>query len=390
MDASKQKSELSLLIQKIRDLNLSEVDMAELCRPCPAITWQDFLPEFSKINTGDGSYFILDVRSESEFAESAIPSAVNFPIFDDNERHNVGLLFKQQSEKLAEQIGSYYALQKKDAYLESVRRVAGDKKILVHCWRGGYRSKAVTALLNRNGFEAYRLDGGHKGFRRAVHKFLYERPPRLISLSGITGTGKSVLLESIIKDHPEIPVLHLEEAALHASSVFGAARFGWQEITNQQEFETRLYLQILPWIKDGKVPVFITEKESSQIGKVIIPNGILDELKKEEHIRLKSSMATRVQRLKKEYIDGANKTTLEQLRTHITYLKRLLGDDTLNEYLTLFDQKKWELLLENILKDYYDKVYKKCQREPIAEVLHEDTKTAVAEVINLYKKQILE
>ena len=187
---------------------------------------------------------------------------------------------------------------------------------------------------------AIQLEGGHKTFRKNVHKYLYETPPKLISLSGQTGTGKSELLEAIIENYPEVPVLHLEKAARHASSVFGAARFGWNEVTSQQEFETRLFMQILPWIENNELPLFLTEKESSQIGKVLIPNGILHELKKEIHIRLTSN-ATRVKRLLKEYINEEDEETLNTLRTHIGFLKRFISNEDLENYLALFDKREW-------------------------------------------------
>ena len=124
------KSELSKLIKKLREFELPQVNMAELCSPSPSISWEDFLPELKKINNCINANsenravspvevkqdtLLIDVRSESEFAVSSIPGAVNFPIFDDKERHNVGLLFKQQSQDLAEQVGAYYAFQKKKA-----------------------------------------------------------------------------------------------------------------------------------------------------------------------------------------------------------------------------------------------------------------------------------
>ena len=135
------------------------------------------------------------------------------------------------------------------------------------------------------------------------------------------------------------------------------------------------------------LPIFLTEKESSQIGKVLIPNGLLTELKKERHVRLTCSLTTRVTRLTKEYINEENDDNQANLRTHISYLKRLISTEELEEFLALFDQKSWSLLLEKILTNYYDKVYKKCAMEPIAEVSHEDTSEAMNTVINLYKKQ---
>lgn len=382
-----QKEELKSIITKIQSLELPEINIQDLISPCPSISWQEFSPILQSIATYESKYCILDVRSEGEFEESAIPGSHNIPLFDNEERHNVGLLFKQESIPLAEQVGAYYAYKKKDRFLKEIKDWAKGRKIIVHCWRGGYRSKASTALLVTNGFDAFRLDGGHKAFRRDVHQLLYQTPLNLISLSGQTGTGKSEILEYIQKHNPEIPVLHIEEAANHASSVFGTSRFKGEPINNQQTFETRLYMQLIKHKSDdGSFPIILTEKESSRIGRVVIPKGILEELKKEKHIRINSSTPTRVKRSYQEYVQGADDIKLGQLREQINFLRRYLGQETLDEYLNLFDTKNWDVLLEKVLVDYYDKVYRKSTTNPIAEVDNEITADAVAEILKIYSK----
>lgn len=380
-----QKEELKSIISKIHSFELPEIDIQDLIKPSPSISWKEFAPILQSITTHDKQYCILDVRSEGEFEESAIPGSHNIPLFDNKERHNVGLLFKQESIPLAEQVGAYYAYKKQDRFLKEIKDWSEGKTIIVHCWRGGYRSKATTALLVKNGFNALRLDGGHKGFRRDVYKLLYETPMNLISLSGQTGTGKSEILEYIQEHNPQIPVLHIEEAANHASSVFGTSRFEGEPINSQQYFETRLYMQLIQYKnEDGTLPPILTEKESSRIGKVVIPNGVLEELKKEKHIRINSSVKTRVKRSFHEYVEGADTKKLDQLREQIQYLRRYLGQEILEEYLCLFDDKNWDTLLEKVLIDYYDKVYRKSSTPPIAEVSNEVTTDAVTEILKIY------
>lgn len=378
-----QQEELSTIIKRIQTFDLPQVDIKELCSPCPSVSLTETL---SQLNSKDNSC-ILDVRSESEFAESSIPGAHNIPLFNDEERHNVGLLFKQQSIPLAEQVGAYYAYKKQEAFLNKIKKWAGNRQIIVHCWRGGYRSKATTALLIKNGFNAVRLEGGHKAFRREVYRTLYETPINLVSLSGKTGSGKSEILEFIQENHPEIPVLHIEAAANHASSVFGPSRFYGSPVNSQQDFETRLYIQLVKYKKDdGSFPTFLTEKESAQIGKVHIPNGILDELKKEQHIQIESSLSSRVKRAYREYVEGADSEKLTMLRDQIQYLKRYLSNESLEEYLNLFDLRNWDTLLEKVLVEYYDLVYRTIATSPIATVKHEDTKTAVSEILKIFSK----
>ncbi len=362
MTASGQQLELKDLIAKISSLELPEIDIKELCSSCPAIEIEDFL-ELLKSK----EKLIIDVRSEGEHEESHIPCSINFPIFDNKERHNVGLLFKQKSVRLAEQVGAYYAFNKAEEYVQNIKKQAAGRDIIVHCWRGGNRSKSVTALLIKNGLNAHRLNGGIKAFRKTVYHYLYEYKLDLVSLSGKTGTGKSEILEEMIKMN-DFPVLHLEGAALHASSVFGPVRFGCDPIDKQQEFETRLFMQILPWIKNGRLPQIITEKESSRIGRLKLPPSIQKALNEEKHIRLNCSIQQRVDRLKREYIDHLNDESKVYLRERLTYLKRTISGEAMDQYLKLYDEEKWDILLERILIDYYDIVYKKTSKDPIIEI----------------------
>ena len=379
MTAQGQQLELKDLIAKISSLKLPEIDIKELCTPCPSIAVDSFIELLN-----DSNKFIIDVRSEGEYAESHIPGAESFPIFNNKERHNVGLLFKQQSVKLAEQVGAYYAFNKAEEYVKEIKDKADGRDILVHCWRGGYRSQSVTALLNKNGLSAQRLNGGIKAFRKVIHHYLYEYELDLIALSGKTGTGKSEVLEEMIKQN-ELPVLHLEGAALHASSVFGPVRFGCDPIHKQQEFETRIFMQILPWIKNEELPQFITEKESSRIGRLKLPPAIQKALNEEKHIWLNCTLEQRVNRLKREYIDHLNDESKKYLRERLTYLKRTVSGEALEQYLELYDREEWDVLLKRILVEYYDIVYKKTAKEAIIEIdndSNEKTISIIKQVLN--------
>ena len=51
-----------------------------------------------------GSLFV-DVRSPAEFAEETIPGAINVPLLDNEERCQVGTLYKQEGKRAARQLG---------------------------------------------------------------------------------------------------------------------------------------------------------------------------------------------------------------------------------------------------------------------------------------------
>ena len=48
---------------------------------------------------------IVDVRTPSEFVQGHWPDAVNIPLFTDDQRHQVGLTYKQQGRLAAIELG---------------------------------------------------------------------------------------------------------------------------------------------------------------------------------------------------------------------------------------------------------------------------------------------
>ena len=49
---------------------------------------------------------VIDVRTPAEFAEDHIPGAVNFPVLNNDERVEIGTLYKQVSAFLARKRGA--------------------------------------------------------------------------------------------------------------------------------------------------------------------------------------------------------------------------------------------------------------------------------------------
>ncbi|WP_035720686.1 rhodanese-like domain-containing protein, partial [Gracilibacillus boraciitolerans] len=48
---------------------------------------------------------IVDVRSPQEFQEATIPGSINIPLFSDQERAEVGTIYKQQGPEAAKEKG---------------------------------------------------------------------------------------------------------------------------------------------------------------------------------------------------------------------------------------------------------------------------------------------
>jgi len=136
------------------------------------------------LNSPDAYSLIIDVRSEKEFEESHLPGALSFPILNNEERHEVGLLYKNLGRPQAVQRALNAAVPKLsnlEKLLQKQVRNAGP--VLLYCWRGGGRSAYTQNQILKMGFEAFSLDGGHKSYRKEVYETLYNRKgPRFLVL----------------------------------------------------------------------------------------------------------------------------------------------------------------------------------------------------------------
>lgn len=336
-----------------------------------------------QINT-ENKYVIVDVRSEGEFQTDKIPNAINIPILNNQERHDVGILYKMQSQDSAVEYAYSIAKKKEDFFIQQFKKII-DKKIIIYCWRGGGRSRYVFQLLKRYGLDGNLqiLIGGQKAFRKTVYQILYETKLTVVSLSGQTGCGKSELLEYLQEKHPSFPVIHIEKCAWHASSVFGAVRFNnIKERTHltQQEFETNLFLELNKFIgqsldqvlKEKHSPIiFLSEKESRKIGNCNIPPSIFNALQEEKHIEVTCDLKERITRLKYEYFtDQPNIEIKQSIINDSKHLTRKMGAEKIGQYEKWINENNFDSFLEDILISYYDKVYKKTSAPPLAKVHH--------------------
>ena len=102
----------------------------------------------------DRQISLIDLRSPSEFAKGAIPFAENIPLFDDEERSLVGLTYKEQGQKIATAMGIEMFAQKAEDFLSKVEPQIKNKKLVLHCWRGGMRSQATAKWLRAMGVDS--------------------------------------------------------------------------------------------------------------------------------------------------------------------------------------------------------------------------------------------
>lgn len=294
---------------------------------------------------------IIDVRSESEFAEDHIPRAISCPVLSDLERREVGTMDRQQSSFEAKRRGAALVSRNIARHLEQAfADKPRDWKPLVYCWRGGNRSGALTHVLGRIGWQARQLEGGYRAFRRAVVADLDVLPERFEFrvVCGTTGSGKSRLLQQLAAAGAQ--VLDLEALAHHRGSVLGGLPALPQP--SQKHFETRIW-QALHGCEPAR-PVYI-ESESRKVGELRVPDRLLATMRASECIRLELPLDARVRLLRDEYAHF--EANVEALHQRLDCLAALHGHDRIAQWKRLAADGQWDELVERLLVEHYDPAY---------------------------------
>ncbi len=211
---------------------------------------------------------LIDVRSPSEYKNFSIPGSINIPFFNDEERAEIGTLYKQTSVEAAKVRGLEIISAKLPEFVQQFKEISGHKT--VYCWRGGMRSRTTATLLSLMDVHVSRLEGGIREYRRWVLTQLEqtEAPFKAYVLNGLTGTGKTRILKTLEKQG--YPVIDLEGLANHKGSIFGHIGV---EPHNQKVFDS-LFVQQFRELE--KAPFVLFEAESARIGKVVIPQWVTE------------------------------------------------------------------------------------------------------------------
>ena len=294
---------------------------------------------------------VIDVRSESEFAEDHIPGAINCPVLSDAERAEVGTMDRQQSSFEARRRGAAHVARNIATHLEqSFADKPRSWRPLVYCWRGGNRSGSMTHILARVGWQARQLEGGYRAFRRAVLAELDELPARFtfMVICGTTGSGKSRLLLQLAEAGAQ--VLDLEAIAHHRGSLLGSLPALPQP--SQKQFETRIWHALRGF--DPARPIFV-ESESRKIGDLRVPDRLLLAMRASDCIRLELPLAARVRLLRDEYVHF--ESDVRTLHEKLDCLVPLHGHESVARWKQLVDERRWDALVECLLVEHYDPAY---------------------------------
>lgn len=287
---------------------------------------------------------LLDVRSPAEFAQGHIPGAVSFPLFSDDERAQVGTCYKQEGRDAAVELGFAIAGPKFADFITHAKQIAPNRRVRLHCWRGGMRSEAVAWVLEMAGFQVSLLMGGYKAFRQWAFQ-QFETPKPIVILGGMTGTGKTDILAALAARGEQ--VIDLEALAHHRGSSFGGLGLPPQPTTEQ--FENQIALQ---WAKlHPQRPVWL-EAESRGIGQCRIPAAVFNQMNQARIIEIVRSRAERLALLVQVY--GA--ADRQALIIATERIRKRLGGLRTQQAVDLIRQNNLTAAFDLIL-DYYDRTY---------------------------------
>ena len=294
---------------------------------------------------------VIDVRSESEFAQDHVPGAVNWPVLDDTERHAIGLEYAQVSPFTATKRGAVMALRNIARHIDrEVMDKPRDWQPLLYCWRGGKRSGAFATLLAQIGFRVRVVDGGYQRLRRAVIDSLEALPLQLDFrvVCGSTGAGKSRLLERLRTQGAQ--VLDLEALANHRGSVLGLVPGTSQP--GQKLFESRLWDALRQL--DPARPVFV-ESESRKIGDVRLPTALIERMRGAPCLRLDMPLDGRVALLMQDYAFFVEDTRVFCER--LDALRTFRGHAVVNGWQEAARAGRVEAVFRDLLVSHYDPAY---------------------------------
>ncbi|MCY2959777.1 MAG: tRNA 2-selenouridine(34) synthase MnmH [Planctomycetota bacterium] len=334
---------------------------------------------------------VVDLRSPAEFAEDHVPGAVNVPLFDDVQRALVGTLYVQDSPESAFQAARAIVrgrirelvsgisaatgwrpaeddfetrvdaltgegFERMSSFLVAAGETAAPPDpVVLHCWRGGLRSRSVLYFVRELGLgRATLLEGGYKGYRADVMRRLaaFEAPPTFV-LRGLTGVGKTLVLREIERLAPEL-VIDLEALAGHRSSLLGMVGL---EPCSQKTFESRIAARL----RQPLGRVLIVEGESRKVGDAIVPPKLWAAMESGVSIELVADVARRVEVLATDYL--ASPGARDELRRQLPLVEARMPKAHVGPGLVaLLDAGRTDELVRILLEHYYDPLYRHSEK----------------------------
>lgn len=326
---------------------------------------------------------IIDVRSPIEFEEYHIYGAINIPLFTDEQRAEIGTIYKKESSTAAKKRGATLIASRFAEIVGDIIDYTNEyENVVMYCHRGGMRSKSITALLTSLDLKnVYKLEGGIKKHRNYVMNNILEylNSKEFIVLHGLTGVGKTKLLQSL--ESKNFDVLDYEGLANNAGSVFGNILYRDLQPT-QKQFEE----DIFGIITNSKSKYIFIESESKRVGSVSIPDEYMQKLTEGVHILVSADIDVRTEVLISDY---SNEDNHESVIKCIDKLRKRLGNEKADKLVELTKKDELNEMVKILLIDYYDPLYNFSINKYLPydhNVKYKDTATATEELISILRK----
>ncbi|GGE51866.1 tRNA 2-selenouridine synthase [Streptosporangium jomthongense] len=340
---------------------------------------------------------LLDVRAPVEFTRGSFPGAENAPLMNDEERHRVGICYKEKGQEEAIRLG--HQLVSGDV---KARRIEAWKRFATRhpegylfCFRGGLRSRLTQQWIREAGIDYPLVKGGYKALRR----FLLDSLDNLVEssdfriISGRTGTGKTRVLQQLPN-----PV-DLEKLANHRGSSFG------RQVTpqpSQIDFENRLAVAMLKAHHLNIGPVYL-EDESRLVGRCALPEVLKQKMAHAPLLILEQPLDDRICIIRQDYVESMSADYMRRDGEEAGWLnfrdyllgaldrisKRLGGErhrqlhHLMKEALALQEStgnaEGHNAWIQALLQDYYDPMYDYQLRQKQGQILVRGGPDAVIE-----------
>lgn len=302
---------------------------------------------------------VIDVRSPAEFAVDHVPGAINLPALSNDQRAQVGTMYKQISPFDARKLGAtLVARNVADHVAGPLADHDGSWQPLVYCWRGGQRSGSFTMILQQIGWRADIVNGGYMQWRRLVKEALYDKPlpHRLVLLDGNTGTAKTAILARLAA--MGVQVIDLEGLAGHRGSSLGAVAGGQPD---QKGFETALAVALDSY--DPSRPI-VVEAESSRIGQINLPPQLWAKMIVAPRIMIEAPIDARAAFLETAYADMIADPS--ELAARFTPLRSIRGHSVVDGWLALLEAREFRELAKALMEQHYDAAYAKSRGSEVS------------------------
>jgi len=243
---------------------------------------------------------MLDVRAPVEFSAGAFPNTTNIPLLNDEERHLIGIRYKEQGQPAAIELGRELidGQPKTDRTAMWQSFVEQHPEGVLYCFRGGMRSKISQEWIHEaTGIAFPRVKGGYKALRtfllEEIEHSITEIQP--IVLGGRTGAGKTIAIHQLTNS------IDLEGLAWHRGSAFGG------HVTpqpSQIDFENRLSIELIKH-RAAKRFKIVFEDESKAVGSRHIPPALYEHMSRSPLVILDVSLQERIDNSIHEYVTVA-------------------------------------------------------------------------------------